>query len=214
MLLKLLKLNANDAIRSGAVATRSSGSVTLRNTCSAAGAVDPCRLRQLLGDRLQRARADEEPVREAEPDVDEDARHLRPGRVEEPGDVGAERLVDDPELVVQKPLPDEDREESGDRERQHEQGALRPTQLELGLVEGDREEEADRELDEDGDEREDERPDEDADEGVANERIGEDRLEVLEADVGAPARLERLPRRRRRRSPRRCPGRPSRSRCP
>ena len=36
MLLKLLKLNANDAIRSGATATRSSGSVTFRNTWSAA----------------------------------------------------------------------------------------------------------------------------------------------------------------------------------
>src|SRR5262245_26067889 len=33
MLLKLLKLNANEAIRSGAVATRRSGSVILRNTC-------------------------------------------------------------------------------------------------------------------------------------------------------------------------------------
>ena len=35
MLLKLLKLNANDAISSGATATSSSGSVTLRNTCQA-----------------------------------------------------------------------------------------------------------------------------------------------------------------------------------
>src|SRR3954451_5131976 len=33
MLLKLLKLNANDAIISGATAIRSSGSVTLRKTC-------------------------------------------------------------------------------------------------------------------------------------------------------------------------------------
>src|SRR5262245_28144564 len=35
MLLKLLKLNANDAIINGATATSSSGSVTLRNTCHA-----------------------------------------------------------------------------------------------------------------------------------------------------------------------------------
>ena len=154
MLLKLLKLNANDAIRSGAVATSSSGSVTLRNTWQPAGAVDTRRLRQLLGHRLQRAGADEEPVREPEPDVDEDARHLGPGRVEEPGDVGPERLVDDPELVVQEPLPDEDREERGDREREHEQRALDPPQLEAGLVQRDREEEADRELDEDGEDRE------------------------------------------------------------
>ena len=33
MLLKLLKLKANDAIRSGAAATSSSGKVTFRNTC-------------------------------------------------------------------------------------------------------------------------------------------------------------------------------------
>ena len=33
MLLKRLKLNANDAISSGAVATSRSGSVTFRNTC-------------------------------------------------------------------------------------------------------------------------------------------------------------------------------------
>src|SRR5438552_18495799 len=35
MLLKLLKLNANDAIISGATVIRSSGNVTLRNTCPA-----------------------------------------------------------------------------------------------------------------------------------------------------------------------------------
>src|SRR6266511_366745 len=35
MLLKLLKLNASDAIISGATAISSSGSVTLRNTCHA-----------------------------------------------------------------------------------------------------------------------------------------------------------------------------------
>jgi len=35
MLLKLLKLKANDAIINGATATRSSGKVTLRNTCNA-----------------------------------------------------------------------------------------------------------------------------------------------------------------------------------
>ena len=57
MLLKLLKLNANDAIRSGATATSSSGSVTRRKTCQRAAAVDARRLDQLRRNRLQRARA-------------------------------------------------------------------------------------------------------------------------------------------------------------
>ncbi len=99
-------------------------------------------------------------------------------------------LVDDPELVVQEALPHEHGEEGRHREGQHEQRALGATQHQARLVERDREEEADRELDQDGQEREGEGPDEDADERIADERVGEDRLEVLQADVRAPARLE------------------------
>ena len=51
-----------------------------------------------------------------------------------------QRLVDDPELVVQQPLPDEDGEERRDREREHEQRALDAPQLQRRLVQRDREE--------------------------------------------------------------------------
>ena len=60
------------------------------------------------------------------------------------GNVYPEQVVDDPELVVQEPCPDEDREVRGDRERHHEQRALEPLQLQVGLVQRDREEEAER----------------------------------------------------------------------
>ena len=68
--------------------------------------------------------------------------------------------------------------------------------LRSGLFSVISEEEPDRELDENGEERVRERPDEDANERVANERIREDRLEVLEAHVRLPARLEKLAGRR------------------
>ena len=45
-----------------------------------------------------------------------------------------QHLVDDPELVVQEPVPDEDREERGYGERQDQQRALGPPKLEVGLV--------------------------------------------------------------------------------
>ena len=64
-MLKLLKLNANEAIRSGATATSSSGSVIRRNTCQAPAAVDARRLDELPGNRLERPERDEEEVGEA-----------------------------------------------------------------------------------------------------------------------------------------------------
>ncbi len=161
-----------------------------------AGAVDASGLRQLGGDRLQRGRVDEEEVREAEPDVDEDAGDLRPLRIEEPRDVEPERLVDRAELVVQQSLPDEHGEERRDRERQDEERALDAPQLERRLVQHDREEQPEREHDEHRERRVRERPDEDADERIAIERIREDGREVLEADVRPPSGLEHLARRR------------------
>ena len=56
-----------------------------------------------------------------------------------------ERLVDDAELVVQQALPDEHAEERGNREREDEQRALDPAQLERRLVQHDREEQPERE---------------------------------------------------------------------
>ena len=179
MLLKLLKLKANDAIRSGAVATSSSGSVTLRNTWS------PPAPSTRAASVSSSGTACSAPVQTrnqyGNPSQTLTRMHDTFAQVgsKSHGMSRSERLVDDAELVVQEPLPDEDREEGGDREREHEQRALDPPQLEAGLVEHDREEEADRELDEDGEERERERPEEDADERIANERVGEDRLEVL-----------------------------------
>ena len=106
------------------------------------------------------------------------------------------RLLIDAEVVVEEARPDEDREVGGDRVRDHEQRALQLLQPQVGLVQRDREEEAEREGEEDREARVHERPDEDADERVADERVGEDRLEVLQADVRAPARLEHVTRRR------------------
>ena len=126
MLLKLLKLNANDAISSGATATSSSGSVTLRNTCHApppstraasvsSAGIDcsaPSETRKKYGNVSQT--------------LTRMHRDLRPPRVEEPRDVDVEDLVDDPEVVVQQPLPDEQRQEARDRVRDDEQ---RPVEL-------------------------------------------------------------------------------------
>ena len=87
---KLLKLKANDAIRSGAVATRRSGSVTFRKTCRAVAPSTRAASVSSAGIACRAPVADEEEVREAEPEVDEDAGHLGPGRVEQPRDVDPE----------------------------------------------------------------------------------------------------------------------------
>ena len=70
MLLKLLKLNANEAIISGATATRRSGQRDPAEDLPGARAVDPGGLDELSGDRLQRAERDEEEVGERQPDAD------------------------------------------------------------------------------------------------------------------------------------------------
>ena len=90
MLLKLLKLKANEAIRSGAIATSSSGSVTLPEDLQRAGAVDARGLGQLLRDRLQRAERDEEEVRELSQTLTRMHDTFAHVRVEEPRDVECE----------------------------------------------------------------------------------------------------------------------------
>ena len=109
MLLKLLKLNANDAIISGATATSSSGSVTFRKTCHArcrrrrapprysSAGIDcsaPSETRKKYGNVSQTLTR-----------ITETRAHVR---VEQPGDAGCgSTLIDDAEVVVEQALPDE-----------------------------------------------------------------------------------------------------------
>ena len=164
-----------------------------RKICVAAAAVDVRGLVQLFRDRLERAHRDEEEVRHGQPEADEDARHLRPVRVEEPGDVQVEDPVDDAEVVVQEPLPDEQREEARHRPRDEDQRAVEALEPQPLLVQDDREQKPDEEREEDGRRREDDRPDEDPEERAAERLAREDRAEVVEADRRLPARLQLLP---------------------
>ena len=118
MLLKLLKLNANDAIRSGPTATRRSGSVTRRKICNApppstraasvsSSGIDcsaPIETRKKYGTVSQTLTRMHDT--------------FAPVRVEQPRNVWMWRIsVDDAEVVVQEALPDEQREEARNRPR-------------------------------------------------------------------------------------------------
>ena len=123
---------------------------------------------------------DEEPVGEAEPHVDEDARHLRPGRRRRArGSSVRELLVDDAELVVEQALPRRARRGTpGSRtgctssarwiRRSFKSGLLRVIARNRPIANWMSTES----------EGVGERPDEDAEEGIADERVREDRPEV------------------------------------
>ena len=87
MTLKLLKLNAKDEISSGAMETSSSGSLMERKISPRAGTVHPCGLVDVLGQRLQGAGADQEHVREAEPEVHHQHADLGQPGIGQPGDL-------------------------------------------------------------------------------------------------------------------------------
>src|SRR5215211_6205191 len=171
MMLKLLKLNANDAISNGPVATSKSGSVILRKTCHAPAPSTRAASTSSPGIDCNAPRQTEE-VGERQPDADEDDGDPRPPDVEEPGAVKPPRqqLVDDPEVVVQQAAPDEDGQEGRDRVRQHEDHAVEALQREL-LLERDRQEEPEGEREPDGQRCEHERPEEHAQERVADQRV-------------------------------------------
>ena len=135
MLPKLLKLKANDAIRSGATTMNSSGSVTFRNTCHGPPPSTRAASVSSVGIDWSAPSEIEEEVREGQPDAHEDHGDLRPVGVEEPRDVDVQELVDDPEVVVQKSLPDEQRQEAGNRVREDEEHAVRALEVHPRLVE-------------------------------------------------------------------------------
>ena len=105
MLLKRLKLNANEAMRSGADATRRSGKVTLRNTCQPARAVDAGRLRELARGSPAELRCQTR-KKYGKPSQKLTSRHDTLAHVgREPRDLGRERPVDQAEVVVQQARP-------------------------------------------------------------------------------------------------------------
>ena len=112
MLTKLLKLNANEAISSGATTIRSSGSVMRRKICQRAAAVDAGRLDSSPGIDWSAPSETRKKYGHGQPDADERSPRPSPRRVEEPRDVRSAGAVDDPEVVVQEAAPDEHREEA------------------------------------------------------------------------------------------------------
>ncbi len=114
-----------------------------------------------------------------EPGADEDARHPRPIRVEQPRDVEVEDTIHHAELVVQQSGPHEQRQEARDRPRDDEDRAVDLLEAHAALVQRDREEESDREREEHRRAGEDECPDEHADERRAHGRVVRDAREVL-----------------------------------
>ena len=174
MLLKLLKLNANDAIISGATATSSSGSVTRRKICHGTAAVDVGGLCQLLGIDCSAPIETRKKYGTVSQKLTRMHETFAQFGVEEPRDVDVEAPVHDAEVVVQQALPDEQREEARNRPRDEDERAVDALEAHALLVERDREQEAEREREEDDRDREDERPDEDLEERPADERVVDD----------------------------------------
>ncbi len=161
MLLKRLKLNAKDAIRSGAVATRSSGSVTLAEdlerpapstraasvSSSGTACSAPVQTRNQYGKPIQMFTR----------------RHETFAHVgsKSHGMLVPRAWLMTPNSSFKRPRQTSTARNAGIGEREDEQRPLEPDELEARLVQRDREEEPDRELDEHGEERVYERPGED-----------------------------------------------------
>src|SRR4051812_33051693 len=103
-----------------------------------------------------------------------------------------QQTIDDAEVVVQKALPDEQREKSRNRPGDENQRPVGPLESQSLLVQDDREEQADEEGEEDDGAGEEDGPDEDLEERPSVLRVGEDLAEVVSANVRLPAGLELL----------------------
>ena len=114
MLLKLLKLKANDAIRSGAVAMSSSGSVILRKIWNGPPPSTLAASTSSFGidwSAPRQTRKKYGTVSQVLTRITENFAHVG---VEEPRRCSPwQDLVDHPEVVVQQAAPDEQREEAG-----------------------------------------------------------------------------------------------------
>ena len=102
MLSKLLKLNANDAIISGATTMRSSGSVTRRKTCHAPPPSTRAASTSSAGIDCSAPSETRKKYGNVSQTLTRMHRDLRPVGVEEPRHVQVEQLVDDAEVVVQE----------------------------------------------------------------------------------------------------------------
>ena len=104
MLLKLLKLNANDAIISGATATSSSGSVTWRKTCHAPPPSTRAASVSSLGIDCSAPSETRKKYGKREPDAHEDHGDARPpGAAEQPGDVRVQEWLTTPKSSFSRP---------------------------------------------------------------------------------------------------------------
>src|SRR5881296_2912056 len=100
--------------------------------------------------------------------------------------------IDDPEIVVEQPLPHEQQEEAGDCKGNHEQRSIQALQAHALLVERDREKESESEREEHRARSERKRPGEHAEKRLAHEWVVNHPAEVPQADSGSPTGLQLL----------------------
>ncbi len=140
----------------------------------------------------QGTRTDQEEVREAGPQIDhQDGEPGQPG-ILQPGDVGPEDLVDQPEVGVQHGLPHQSGEDERQAVRDDQQQPVDLLAAHPALVHHQRQDQPEAEVQDRGQDREREGPQQDRDEAFAHRWVGEQLGVVLESDADLPTRIELL----------------------
>src|SRR5664279_3311389 len=150
----------------------------------------------LLRNRGQRPRADQEEIREAHPQIDHENGELGEGGIGQPGNLRGQHLVDQSEVGVEHPLPDQGHQHTGQHERDDQQDPVDVLAAHAAFRQHQRQYEAQGEIQESRQDGEGERPGHDRQEPRPHCLICKERGIVGEADPHLPARGELRTRRR------------------